>query len=491
MTTFLDPTTTEFAEGLLKLCGPGLLSDVKQRLVPVALNVIRGSLLSHRPPHQSLQSFHDLHCHGLIRRPHAESPINRLLDQVECHPELRGLMTTLAQPAIRQRLKIEWLYDMTLDRFECAFPFLQDEEELLSAWKAFCDAPQDISFNPHVEAQNAARKNLPFNESKLSDEARRLHDLSFLAACRKLFVHLSGAKETWAGPYATRSFALDEAIANPLPSSSATNDRSFSMRFGHVEHVFYVKPTLEQMQLYLAYIGDETFMRAIQSWLCPFVSKECEEMNYLAGIFYQVFQAGVRRGNSSEDESADPLRDLGANRGFLKRFAFRPLNSKMVELVTGRLSTEKRLHAFLHHPRTESGLIRQRLYRGTIAPMLDELVEQSLCTLCRQWNPMIQTEEGTNRPLISIIESKSSVVTDDACSAGWLRQWIECGELFRILDRNTEAWLQELNRDGFIVDRERFYFMTLLEKALNEIGPEGDRREKYEDIGRIACVAVA
>jgi hypothetical protein len=490
MSAFLNPTPNEFAEPLLELCGEGLLSDAKQKLVPLALAVIRGSLLSRRPPNQFLQSLHDSQCQDLLRRPRSASLVSDLLDQITSLPELRGVIAALAQPAIRQQLKIEWLYEMTLARFEHAFPFLKDEEERLAAWKDFCDAQQEISFNPHREAENRAHKTLSANQDKLSDWAKRLYHTSFLAACRKLFVHLSGAKETWAGPHITRSFAADDPNANPGLSASIGHEKCLSMRFGHVEHVFYVKPTLVQMQLYLAYIGNQTLMRIIQLSLCPFVSSDCREMNLLAEIFYGVFLIAGSRGNCSEEAAVNRLQDQGINHSFLKRFGFLPLNSQLIGSLTDRLNAEPRLHAFLHHPRTESGLTRQRLYRGIIAPMLDELVEQCLCELCRQWNPVAQSEEGVRRHLISIVEGRSSVVADDVRSADRLRQSIECGELFKILDRNTQAWTQELNRNGFVVDRERLYFMTVLEKAKSEYDSEEDRREEYTEVGGVACVVV-
>ncbi len=44
------PVKTEFLDGLRFLCGDGLLAEIKQQLVPVALDLIRISLLGNTHP---------------------------------------------------------------------------------------------------------------------------------------------------------------------------------------------------------------------------------------------------------------------------------------------------------------------------------------------------------------------------------------------------------------------------------------------------------
>ena len=92
------PVKTEFLDGLRFLCGGGLLAEIKQQLVPVALDLIRISLLGNTHPLETLRGLADLHWEGLLENPHTHSAVNRLLDQVEVHPRLQGVVETLRRP---------------------------------------------------------------------------------------------------------------------------------------------------------------------------------------------------------------------------------------------------------------------------------------------------------------------------------------------------------------------------------------------------------
>jgi hypothetical protein len=71
-----------------------------------------------------------------------------------------------------------------------------------------------------------------------------------------------------------------------------------------------------------------------------------------------------------------------------------------------------------------------------------------------------------------------------------LREHVSFEELFKILNRNTRSWQEAIAKDDFVVDRARTYFMTVLDKAIEEGRSEEARRNGYRDFRRVACVAV-
>ncbi len=273
------PVKTEFLDGLRFLCGDGLLAEIKQQLVPVALDLIRISLLGNTHPLETLRGLADLHGEDLLENPHTHSAVNRLLDQVEVHPRLQGVVETLRRPAVMHRLRVEWLHERTVGGFENSVPYLHKEEELLKEWEQFCEALRDASVNPLGAAEQQVQRFLSSRGSSLSEPARRLYRLSFLAACRKLFVFFSGAKETWAGSYAFESFKLGGPLADQLghaAEGASLRGNRIALRFGLVDHVYYLKPTLDQLSLYLDCIKCLDLTSAIQRKLCPFISLAAE-----------------------------------------------------------------------------------------------------------------------------------------------------------------------------------------------------------------------
>lgn len=489
------PSDVEFLEGLTFLCGDGALADIKRQLILIALDVIRNSFLGRVHPLETLQSLSDLHSQELIVNPRTTSGLHQLLDALEIHPRLQGVIEILRQPIVMQRLRIEWLYEISVGRFEHSIRFLHKEEELLRSWEKFCGELRESSGNPFDAAEKEAQRLLS-SRGELSDPAQRLYRLSFLAASRKLFVHFSGAKETWAGPYSIHSFKLNGTLADQ--TGRVTRDVQgggghLVLRFGQVDHVFYLKPSLEQLQLYLDCIKDPELSAAVQYKLCPFICANSEDMNFLAEVFYHVYLPDCVREMhkpSHVDTNEDFLRDSGMHNEFFRRFHFLPLNAEAVATLSEKLEEMQQLRAFLHQPRTGSGLVRQRLLRGILDPMLADVVQKALLSLCRQWNPLLRTEEGGTLSLMNLVENKVSRIIGDDPKAALLRERLFFDELVKILERNTQSWREAFAKDGFVVDRSRNYFMTVLDKAIDESRSQQTRRESHEDVRRIACVVV-
>jgi hypothetical protein len=487
---------TEFLDGLNFLCGEGPLADIKRQLVPIALDVVRDSFLGHIHPFEVLRSLADMRWQDLVENPDKPSALNQLLDAVELHPRLRGVVDTLNHPVVMQRLRLEWLHEMTLERFEHSIPFLHNEQELLKSWEQFCGELRESSVNPFEAAQKEVQHHLSPYGGRLSAPAQQVYRLSFLAACRKLFVYFSGAKETWAGSYTLHSFKLSGALADQIGHAGRDIQKRgehVSLRFGRTDHVFYLKPTLEQLQLYLDCVRDQELTTAVQRKLCPFICQDSEELNFLVELFYRIYLPGCAREmhNLSQVETDESfLRESGVKKEFFRRFRFRPLNADILSMLADKIAELPRLRGFLHHPRTESALVRQRFYRGILEPMLTDVVQKILLSLSRQWNLLLRTEEGATLLLMNYVEGKVARVAGDDPKAALLRERVIFDELVRFLDRNTQSWQEAFAKDGFMVDRARNYFMTVLDKAIQEGGSEEARRIRYEDFRRVACVPV-
>jgi hypothetical protein len=492
------PVETEFLDGLRFLCGDGLLAEIKQQLVPVALDLIRISLLGHTHPFETLRGLADLRWEDLLHNPHTPSAINHLLDQVEAHPRLQGVVETLRRPVVMQRLRVEWLYEVSVGRFENSVPYLHKEAELLKEWEQFCASLRDASVNPFDAANQEVQRFLSSRGSSLSEPAQRLYRLSFLAACRKLFVFFSGAKETWAGSYTFESFKLSGSLADHLGHAVEAADlrsNRISLRFGLVDHVYYLKPTLDQLNLFLECIKCLDLTGAIQRKLCPFVALAAEDLNFnlMAEVFYRIYLPGRLRELSQPPQPAVDeafLRESGMKQDFFARLRFLPLSPETAAFFAEKIGRLPRLRAFLSQPRTESGLLRQRLYRGILDPALSDVAQKTLDSLCRQWNPLLRTPEGATLSLMAYVDGKASRVSRSDPKGALVRDQVLLEELLRILTQNTQSWQKAMEQDSFVVDRARAYFMTVLDKAIEESGSEETRAARYRDSRRVACVVV-
>lgn len=464
------PADIEFRNQLELLGGDGALADLKGQSIPAALELLRRSLLAHLHPLESLRRLGDQHWQVPIENPPTSPALNRLIDQVESHSCLRGAVGCLRQPVVLQRMRAEWLYEMTAGRFEHSVPFLKNEAELIKAWEEFCRELREFSVNPFAVAEQEMQR-LP----ELSESAQRLHRLSFLAACRKLFVFFSGAKETWIGACTFYEFEMPGPLAaqrgGRTPEDQQRENHRLSLRFGQVEHVFHLAPTLEQLRLYLECLRDHALVAAVQRRLCPLVSLAPQELNSLAEAFYTtayVPRQTLHSPEASKDESF--LFQSAMKPDFFQRFGFLPLSSETLNLYSEMTESSPRLQAFLHAAQTESGLVRQRVCRSVLEPILAEMMRKALCLLCRCWNPLLRTQEGAVVLLADYVENRAASLAGDGPKSAELRERIVFDELLKILDRNTRSWQDALAKDGFVADRTRAYFLTILEKAIEEGG---------------------
>jgi len=69
---------------------------------------------------------------------------------------------------------------------------------------------------------------------------------------------------------------------------------------------------------------------------------------------------------------------------------------------------------------------------------------------------------------MNYVEGKVARVAGDDPKAASLRERLIFDELIKFLDRNTQSWQDAFSKDGFIVDRARNYFMTVLNKTIEE-----------------------
>jgi len=119
------------------------------------------------------------------------------------------------------------------------------------------------------------------------------------------------------------------------------------------------------------------------------------------------------------------------------------------------------------------------------------VTQESLLSLCRQWNPQIRTPEGSVMPMISYVEANVKI-TKDSVAAGMehARRRAIMEDLLQMLLQNTRAWQKAMEHDSFVTDRGRNYFMTILDKAIEEQGSEEMKKMRHRDAYRVVCVAV-
>lgn len=506
-TRLLTPVDNEFLEELKALLGSGMFGNLKQRLIAFSLEILRMSLLGHTHPFETLRGMSNLQWEDLLENPYTPSVINQALDDLERCKELSPLIEILHREDVMQRLQVEWLYDVTVGRFEHTVPYLYKEEELLQGWQEEAKKWKDSSTNPFQVAEQEAQRVLYIRGSGMSETAKRLFLTSFLAACRKIFINFSGAKETWIGSYSLEGFKIPSAsgkLGAVLAKQDSSGRGRLLLRFGLVDHVFYLKPTLEQINLFVECIRLTDLVCSVQQKLCPFVSLAGDGPNFnlMAEVFYKVYQPqrlrAMRVGvNPVMDEAF--LQTTGLSKGMYDRLGFIPLSEDELVFFRTKIEALPRLRAFLHNPRTETGLIRQRLYRSVLDQLLTHVTQESLVALCSKWNPLVSTPGGGTTHLMDYVEGRADVKVGKIQASDTdaqqrvveiSRQRVIREELFHILAANTQAWQQAMEEDSFILDTSREFFMTILNKALEESGTEEYKRDRYRDSYRVACVLV-
>jgi hypothetical protein len=253
---------------------------------------------------------------------------------------------------------------------------------------------------------------------------------------------------------------------------------------------------MEQLNRFKECVKQQELVFEIQKKLCPFVSLAGTALNFnlMAEVFYRVYQPQRIRElqlpvKAELDESF--LNQGGLPKSLATQLGFLPLNADVVEFFASKIEKLPRLSPFLRNPRTERGLLRQRLYRGVLDQLLTAVTQESLLSLCRQWNPQIRTPEGTVMPMISYVEanvktSKDSVVL----GMEHTRRRAIMEDLLQMLLQNTQGWQKAMQQDSFVTDQGRNYFMTILDKAIEEQGSEEMKQVRHHDAYRVVCVVV-
>jgi hypothetical protein len=63
-------------------------------------------------------------------------------------------------------------------------------------------------------------------------------------------------------------------------------------------------------------------------------------------------------------------------------------------------------------------------------------------------------------------------------------------DLLQMLLQNTQGWQKAMQQDSFVTDQGRNYFMTILDKAIEEQGSEEMKQVRHRDAYRVVCVVV-
>ena len=94
--------------------------------------------------------------------------------------------------------------------------------------------------------------------------------------------------------------------------------------------------------------------------------------------------------------------------------------------------------------------------------------------------------------MVNYVEANAHIGkdVDKAGSVEHIRRRVILDERLQILLRTTQGWQRARDQDSFVVDRGRNYFMTVLDKAIEEQGSEEMQRTRYRDAYRVVCVVV-
>lgn len=248
-----------------------------------------------------------------------------------------------------------------------------------------------------------------------------------------------------------------------------------ALRFGLVDHVYYLEPTSEQLRIYAERVRKPGFILGIQQKLCPFIGATGGlDCNLMSELFYQVYQPQrLKELQNSPAFAADEtfLARTGMSWELFGELGFIPMSEATASLLAAMIESLPRLNQFLWQPHTEAGLLRQRLHRGIFERILMDVVREVFLSLGRQWNPLLRTSEGCTVSLMEHVEARSlRIVPRDVQAGPWeeivRRSMFE--ELLLVVTESVRHWQKLTQLDSFVVDRARVHFMTVLEKAMAE-----------------------
>ena len=77
-----------------------------------------------------------------------------------------------------------------------------------------------------------------------------------------------------------------------MVSSRGQRTERLVLKFGLVDHMYYLKPSMEQLNRFKECVEQQYLVFEIQKKLCPFVSLAGTGLNFnlMAEVFYRVYQ---------------------------------------------------------------------------------------------------------------------------------------------------------------------------------------------------------
>lgn len=448
--------------------------DLRYQMLPLALDVIRHSLLGLRHPFETLQSLNDWCLDHFVQNPHMPREVDQLLQELIKYPNVQLLYQWLLQPDIARRLQLEWFYDMTIHRFMQVFPYLDREFGLQQTWATHLnklDLPQ-----PVLPAIKEVCYTMSCRMDNLSEQSLRLYRLTFMGACRKLYIAMTNSREVWDSLYNV------ENIKVPTSLQAVLGHRYVKLKMGRVVSVNYAPLSSDKVAGYLEAIQHGPFMQDIMNRLCPFIhhTRSPISLNILASLYYTKLDKHQVASETDENTWAW-AKNQPVSLSWIQQMGFRAYSEAQWAQYTRILKSQKELQTFLEQSWVICGLARQRIYKGILEPLLNKLIEDLMFYLAGQWNPWLYMD-GRASP-IRLMEYLEEMAGKQAGSRTLMLDW-----LINYVMKNTEEWLQRLEHPQ-ILDPSGQYFMTVLNEAMKQLAPTSEHRLTYQDQHLVMCVA--
>jgi Domain of unknown function (DUF3854) len=298
------------------------------------------------------------------------------------------IQEALRDADVKQRIILEWLYELTAGRIRKFTPTLVQEEAQLEHWRDKCaDAYQVAVVFAEKAAKNVQERSRPKGggEPTMNEAARKLLFTANMIAARKLFLLATETVEYF-------EEKLDSIpVKVPLELQGLLTSKVY-VRFGLKPRVNYPQANPEQLKNYdLLLRGmNGNMLKNLQEALCPWTAEQALNQkiggNILAEVFFGIVQPQSKQPSSHPDDKV--FQKLGGNINRCRMLGFvDEIGPEQRAILDQFARTAPGLNEFLDRPSVQEALWAHRVDKTMVQICLNAAIAFELVRSVKAWRP--------------------------------------------------------------------------------------------------------
>jgi hypothetical protein len=361
---------------------PDVQQDIVRQLRPLALKTILHALEGRTALEEKYFGYEWSNAlQGIGADPLRASCARHLLNN------LPDLDAALKEPAVQQRIALEWLFEQTAGRIQRFTPYLAREEQELVNWHEQCPgAYGDASTHAEKLSRAVQERSRPKGGAPaLGETARHLIYTASMIAARKLFLFVTGVNEFF-------EKRLDSIPLKVAPELQGLYGAKIYIRFGIKPRPTNYQPMEEgKEEVYKSVLAGTNMLKNLQESLCPWTAEPALNQKFNANLMAEVYRSVVRP-LELDTQPGQPdehvLRALGGDRGRYDVLGFlsKTTSSHFVPLQKF-IDSNSDLQAFLDKPSVQEAFRLARIDRTLIQTCLSVAVARELVSSAKAWRP--------------------------------------------------------------------------------------------------------